>query len=42
MQECKSLDKAESLEINSVGQRPMKRNMYEGEALKGRNQAYKP
>jgi len=42
MQKYISSVKAESLEINSVGQRPMKRNMYEGEALKGRNQAYKP
>jgi len=42
MQEYITFVKAESLVINSVGQRPMKQNTHESEALKGRNQAYKP
>ena len=37
-----SLQKAESLEINSIGQRPTERNTHEGKAPKGRNQSYKP
>jgi len=35
-------NKAESLTINSVGQRPMERNANEPQALKGRNQPYQP
>ena len=35
-----SLVKAESLVINSVGQRPTERNTHEGKAPTGRHQSY--
>ena len=39
-QENHSSIKAESLAINSIGQRPMNRNKRESEAPQGRNQLY--